>query len=109
MNLLSVSWGAVFGNVKTFSFFFSVNADSHDHFQDEEDNEREDKGEDADRSDTGELNDEIAATEDSHCKRSPDSADSVNRDRTNWVVDLDLVQEEDGNNDQSTGDESHKD
>ena len=100
----------MFGNVESFILFLFVDPDAHSDLQGVEDCIREDEGEGADGDTTDELSDNaVICAEDSYGEGSPDSTNSVNRDRTDRVVDLDLVEEEDGEDNQNTGDEANND
>ena len=63
------------------------------------------------RKHTNELTCECKATvscvEESTSKDTPNTTDTVDGDRTNWVVNLDLIEEDDRENDDDTSDQTN--
>ena len=98
----------MFGYIETLGFFVGIDPDAHDGLDDGEDSEGEDEGESTDRDRANQLGDDgglnIWKSEewkaDSQC--SPDSADTVNRDGSDWVIDFQLIEEENGDHYKST-------
>ena len=78
-------------HIQSFSFFLLAHANSHDQFDQEEDSEREDEGEEVNTDHADKLGQEIGSAKNGNSKRSPDTDRSVNRDRTDRIVNLDLV------------------
>ena len=107
--LLCVGWDTVFRNIKAFSFFLCAYANAHNELEDEEESEREDERESVYADDANELGNEVSSTKDGNRKSSPDADDTVNRNRTNWVVDFDFVKEEDRANNDDASNSSHDD
>ena len=97
------------GNIKSFSLLFRVNADTDGDLEDGEDDEGEDECEGADCYDSSCLGNEATTSEEGDSEGSPDSANSVNRDRSDWIINLDFIEEEDGNNNQGSANHSNED
>ena len=97
------------GYIKTFCLLFGIDADTHGELEDVEDDEGEDEGEAADGCDSCQLGNEATTSEEGDSECSPNSADSVNGDGTDGIVDLDLVEEEDGNDHEGATDHSNED
>ena len=103
-----VSFLSVFGDIKAFEFFLLRYAHSHYRLQDKEQSSREYKREYVDSDHADELRHKVSSAEYSNCKSTPDSAYAVYRDCSDWIVDLDFVEEDNRKDYQYSANCSHK-
>lgn len=99
----------MFANVKAFLFLFGGDAEAHDGFESAEDDEGGEEGSEGDGDVTDELDEEVAATKDTDGERAPGAADAVDGDRADGIVNLDFVEEEDGDDDEDACDDTGED
>jgi hypothetical protein len=100
----------VLADVETFSLFFRRDTNTHDHLQDTEDNVGEDKSEGTNRKCADQLDAESGSiTEERDSKCAENTTDTVHGDRTDWIINLDLIEEDDGEDNEDTSDEASQD
>ena len=94
------------GHIETFFFLLGIYTNAHDELDDSEDDEGEDECESVDSEDAVDLGfpAEVTDTEGCNYESSPDTANAVNGDRADWIVDLDFVEDQDGEHHQDTTD-----
>ena len=96
---MGVSGGTVFFDIQANFFQFFRYPDAHRRFEDHHDDKGEDKGERADRHSADNLLHQAVVgirREDSHSNRAPNAANTMNRNRPNRIIDLQLIKEDDG-------------
>ena len=97
------------GHIEALNLLFFLYPHADGHLDDTEYYEGEDEGEAADSRDPDDLGGEVGTSEEGHSERSPDTAGAVHGDGSDRVVDLELVQHDDGEHHDRSGDESHED
>ena len=102
----------MFGEVEAFEFLFFGNPQADGGLESHEDRRGACDGEDCITSNTDGLDSERVLgvrREDADGQRAPDAAGQVDRDCTDRVIDLELVEEHDGSDDQHASDEADHD
>ncbi len=96
-------------DVKAFGFFLCINPDSECDLEDQEENQRSDECEHRNAKRSDKLCHETATSKDTYRKSSEDTADTVDGNRTDWIVDLDLIEEQHRADYKGTGDKADND